>query len=253
MIDQSHIKKRFNLIYSALRSSGAFHTDKELAKKIGFTPQQLNEVLKGRTKFNLNFLQKFCNEFDVSLDFLALGIQKPNEPVLLHKESVTKSVTNQKDKKSYTSDIIMSPEGKVPRHLSNDELVPYYDTDFAANSDIKMIDDASAAPSYYMDIPEFSGCTAFRAYSDSMEKLIKSGSILFATKIESWLEHLEYGQIYGIVCNDGRRYLKYIRRADKHKEEFLLRSENADYDDFDMPKQSIRNIWLIHGWLNKRT
>jgi hypothetical protein len=45
-----------------------------------------------------------------------------------------------------------------------------------------------------------------------MEGLIKSGSILFGTKVERWLEHLEYGQVYGIICDDGRKYLKYIKR-----------------------------------------
>ena len=136
---------------------------------------------------------------------------------------------------------------------AKDKLVPYYDVDFAAGNSIIMTDDNTVHPTYYMDVPEFSGCTAFRAYSDSMEKLIKSGSILFGTKIDSWLEHLEYGQIYGVICNDGRRYLKYIRKAIKYEEYFLLRSENADYDDFDIPKKAIRSIWLIHGWLNKRT
>ncbi len=32
-----------------------------------------------------------------------------------------------------------------------------------------------------MDIPEFAGCTAFRTYNNSMERLIKSGDILFGT------------------------------------------------------------------------
>ena len=151
-------------------------------------------------------------------------------------------------------EIEYSTTGKALKKVSNDgALVPYYDVDFAAGTDIATFNDDSVQPAYYMDVPEFSGCTAFRAYSDSMEKLIKSGNVLFGTKIETWHEHLEYGQIYGIICNDGRRYLKYIRRADNHTQHFLLRSENSNYDDFDMPKSAIRSIWLIHGWLNKRT
>jgi phage repressor protein C with HTH and peptisase S24 domain len=257
MSNQIEIAKRFNLVYTTLKESGKFHTDRELADIIGYKPQTLNEILKGRTKFNLDFLQIFCNTFNVSLDFLALGITKPNEPNMLHNKSVTKSVTksvlNQKDIKCYTTkDIEHSPEGKFPKQ-NGSGLVPYYDVDFAAGVDIMMFDDSSVTPAYYMDIPEFSGCKAFRAYSDSMEKLIKSGSILFGTKEASWLEHLEFGQIYGIVCTDGRRYLKYIRRAENNSEYFLLRSENKDYDDFEIPKRVIRSIWLIHGWLHRRT
>jgi hypothetical protein len=33
----------------------------------------------------------------------------------------------------------------------------------------------------------------------------------------------------------------------------LLKSENPNYDDMDMPKSEIKNIWLINGWIDKRT
>jgi len=141
----------------------------------------------------------------------------------------------------------------VKKNHSKDKVpVPYYDIDFAAGNDIAFIDDNTVHPSYYMDIPEFSGCTAFRVYSDSMEKLIKSGSIVFSTKIEQWLNCIEYGQIYGIIAKDGRRFIKYVRKSTDHEKEFILRSENELYDDFSILKTSIRSIWLIHGWLHKR-
>lgn len=109
-------------------------------------------------------------------------------------------------------------------------------------------------PASRMDIPEFSGCTAFRTYSNSMEKLIKSGDILFATKVADWQSHLEYGQIYNIVCTDGRKYLKYIRRSKTNdRTKFLLRSENSEaYDDFEIEKSKIKAVWLIHGWVTGR-
>lgn len=131
-------------------------------------------------------------------------------------------------------------------------LVPYFEVDFYAGNSTELLD-SSITPAYYMDIPEFRGCTAFRAYSDSMENLIHSGNILFGKKIEDWQSHLEYGQIYGIVTKDSRRYLKYIRKAENHKDYFLLKSENPNYDDFDIPKDKIFSIWLIEGWLNKNT
>lgn len=142
------------------------------------------------------------------------------------------------------------------RTLKNSNIItgiPFYDVDFAAGADIQFYDDKHMIkPAYVMDIPEFSGCVAFRAYSDSMDPLIKSGSILFGTKIDDWIVHLEYGQIYGVVCTDQRRYLKYIKKS-KKESNFLLRSENKHYEDFEIPKDKIRNVWLIHGWINKRT
>ncbi|RZJ71467.1 helix-turn-helix domain-containing protein [Flavobacterium sp.] len=132
-------------------------------------------------------------------------------------------------------------------------LVPYFNSEFA---DDNLVSEKiqSLRPDYFMDIPEFAGCTAFRTYSDSMESKIKSGSILFGTNIANWRQHLEYGQIYGIVCEDGRKYLKYIRRDPENPfSNFLLQSENPTYDDFSIPKDVISSIWLINGWLNKQT
>lgn len=150
------------------------------------------------------------------------------------------------------SDIIKAPNSRLKKKIGVG-LVKFYDTDFAAG-DIEFYDDTnSITPAYEMDIPEFAGCTAFRTYGDSMEPAIKSGSILFGTMVVDWESHLEYGQIYGIVCSDKRKYLKYIRKdKDNPKTNFLLRSENKEYDDFELPKNKIKSIWLIHGWINKR-
>lgn len=132
-------------------------------------------------------------------------------------------------------------------------LIPYYEVDFMAGSSMEFYEEA-ITPAYYMDIPEFRGCTAFRAYADSMEELITSGNILFGTKIEDWESHLEYGQIYGITMKDNRRYLKFIRRFKENpKDYFLLKSQNVNYDEFEIPKNKIKNIWLIEGWMNRRT
>lgn len=153
-----------------------------------------------------------------------------------------------------TGKLVKAPKGRLSKRTPGG-IINFYDTDFAAG-DIDFHDDSQAIqPAYTMDIPEFAGCTAFRTYNNSMEKLIKSGDILFGTEEMDWQSHLEYGQIYGIVCTDRRKYLKYIRKAkEKEDSHFLLKSENnVDYDDFLLPKNKIKSIWLIHGWLNKRT
>lgn len=138
------------------------------------------------------------------------------------------------------------------KHKPKKSLIPFYNSDFMAGTLETVHNDGSDHPDYYMDIPEFSGCTAFRAFGDSMEPIIKSSCILFGTKEEEWNVSLEYGQIYGITMLNGRRYLKYIRRADDHINMFLLKSENPSYDDFEVRKDKIKNIWLIQGWLDKR-
>jgi len=204
----------------------------QISNDLEYSKGTVSSYLNGKIKASKNFIEEFANFYKIAkeeITEIAISIITPN------------------------SEIVKSKSGQV---LSKEVglLVPFYDIDFSAGPGIATMDITQVQPDYYMDVPEFSGCTAFRAYSDSMEKLIKSGSILFGTKVDEWNVHLEYGQIYGIICNDGRRYLKYIRRhLENHKEWFLLKSENESYDDFDLPKKAIRSVWLIHGWLNKRT
>lgn len=133
-------------------------------------------------------------------------------------------------------------------------LIPFYNADFMAGRSEVYYDDDTQHPEYYMDVPEFSGCIAFRAFGDSMEKIIKSSSVLFGLKLDDdWRSSLEYGQIYGITMKNGLRYLKYIRKSkENEKTMFLLKSENEKYDDFEVEKSKIKNIWLIQGWIDKR-
>jgi len=152
---------------------------------------------------------------------------------------------------------IIKPNGKIISNNKNrrkdSELIPFYNADFIAGNANENNEEVIIHPEYYMDVPDFYGCTAFNAYSDSMEKLIPAGCILFGTKLEDWRSHIEYGKIYGIVCTDGRKYLKYIRRAKDNDKIFILKSENEAYDDMDMPVNKIKNIWLIDGWLVRNT
>lgn len=156
----------------------------------------------------------------------------------------------------YKQDIV-TPRGFITsvnqNRRNSNALIPFYNADFMAGAAEVYYEDGTIYPEYYMDVPEFAGCTAFRAYSDSMEKIIRSGSILFGVKVDDWQSHLELGQIYGITTTDFRRYLKYIRANKEDHTKFLLKSENPDYDDFTIPKSKIKNIWLIEGWLDKRT
>lgn len=206
----------------------------QVASDLNTSKGSVSSYLSGKLKASKPFIRKFANVYGMSYESLidsdGIEVDEPEH--------------------DYTT----APNGKTDKKKKDGELIPFFEIDFAAGNALTMLDNNKATPDYYMDVPEFAGCTAFRAYSDSMERLIKSGSILFGTKVEEWNVHLEFGQIYGIVCNDGRRYLKYIRKFKENpKEYFSLFSENSSYDDFEIPINAIRNIWLIHGWLNRRT
>lgn len=225
-------QKKSDVIKAYLKSVGKDVT--ELAKEMD---------LKSRNAFYYQ-LNNLDNDKNVSSEF----ISKFNNVLGVDFWSVLNNST-------YDSDFILNKSDRISKVSKNvrksNALIPFYNADFMAGNAEMFYDDNTIYPEYYMDIPEFYGCTAFRAYSDSMENKIKSGAILFGIKLDDWRSHLEYGQIYGITCTDGRRYLKYIRRDKENKDNFLLRSENDHYDDFELPKDKIKNIWLIEGWVNK--
>jgi phage repressor protein C with HTH and peptisase S24 domain len=200
--------------------------------------EKLNRLKDSAKQPSVSLLQDISNRFEkYSLDWLITGSGK-----------------RLKKTEEISGNYVLAPTGRLPRKSTQEgRLVPFYDVDFAAGDIEFYSDNTSILPAYTMDVPEFSGCTAFRTYGDSMEPAIRSGSILFGTRLEDWQSHLEYGQIYGIVCRDDRKYLKYIRKDKENpKTHFLLVSENDSYDDFELPKEKIKSLWLIHGWINKR-
>ena len=183
---------------------------------------------------------------DANIEWLITGKGQPLKSDTSEVETKPKGSNNR---------LVKAPVGRLPKRRDTSRLIDFYDVDFAAG-EVEFFDDINAGkPVYSMDIPEFYGCTAFRTYSNSMERLILSGDILFGTKLEDWRDGLEYGQIYGVVSTDRRKFLKYIRKCDgKEDTHFLLKSENTkEYDDFTFQKDRIKSVWLIHGWLKKRT
>ena len=211
-------------------------SQKDVGKKLGYTNESaFSQVLNGRVPLPNGILDKVAQVNKNVKKFIFSLNMNDEDPV-----------------QTQTNEGIISSLRKF--NPTTNDLIPYYSADFmAGNSDVHY-DDGTRHPDYYMDIPEFYGCTAFRAFGDSMENIIKSSSVLFGVKLDDdWRDALEYGQIYGIVMKNGRRYLKYIRKFhDDPKNYFSLESENIKYDQFEVRKDKIKNLWLIQGWMDKR-
>ena len=87
------------------------------------------------------------------------------------------------------------------------------------------------------------------ATGDSMLPLIASGDRVVIRKIES-LDYFNYGQVYLIITNE-YRLIKRVRRHPKDAENLiLLRSENPNYDDIDLPKREIIHLFIVENILS---
>ena len=87
------------------------------------------------------------------------------------------------------------------------------------------------------------------ATGDSMLPLIASGDRVVIRKIESW-DYFNYGQVYLIITNE-YRLIKRVRRHPKAADNLiLLRSENPNYDDIDLPKREIIHLFIVENILS---
>lgn len=87
------------------------------------------------------------------------------------------------------------------------------------------------------------------ATGDSMLPLIASGDRVVIRKIESW-DYFNYGQVYLIITNE-YRFIKRVRRHPEDSENLiLLRSENQNYDDVDLPKREIIHLFIVENILS---
>lgn len=87
------------------------------------------------------------------------------------------------------------------------------------------------------------------ATGDSMLPLITSGDRVVIRRIESW-DYFNYGQVYLIITNE-YRFIKRVRRHPKDDENLiLLRSENSEFDDIDLPRKEIIHLFIVENILS---
>ena len=245
-------------------------TVKELLDKFQLTQQQLadftgiprDRIAKWVTKnisppkeADANIIRLSC-EFFTSIEFHEIQSAVTNYRVMGMNIEPTKqflSSAKQLSEKKENEIFKKLPEKRSKLAINELNHIPFYDVDLIAGISTLYDDNPNYQPLYYMDVPQFSGCTAFPVYADSMAPLIEPGSVIFCKKIENWHMVLEYGQIYAVQLNDMRRFIKRIRKSPE-QDTFLMRSENtAEYDDFIVPKHEISNVWLVEGWMRKKT
>jgi len=124
--------------------------------------------------------------------------------------------------------------------------IPVYNVDFTAG-DINVFKDNAAELIGYLNIPELKGSDkVILARGDSMLGVIDSGDFIGIKKITDF-SFFNYGSPYAIVTED-YRLLKFIRKSE-NPENVILRSNNPEYDDIELPKIKILELYLITACL----
>lgn len=211
---------------------------RQFAIAIEGDPSYISKMEKGEKGISSTILKKIEDKFNANRQWLLFGTGDPFK--------YGQNVPRETGKSA--KDLSL----RKPKIFDKFEPIPWYDVDVAAGGLELYNDNQQVEPLDYLYIPEFSGCSAYNVYGDSMEPLIPKGSKVFVKKIDAWREYLEPGQVYCVGMVDGRRWIKYLRLC-KDKSKFTLRSHNTNYEDFEIPKDQIRSIYLVDGWMNKHT
>ena len=87
-------------------------------------------------------------------------------------------------------------------------------------------------------------CCVVRVSGDSMSPVIGNGDLIAIREVRN-PNLIFWGQIY-VVLLDDYRMVKYVRRH-QDPSMVILRSENSNYDDIEIPKSEIRDLFLVEN------
>lgn len=179
---------------------------------------------------NLNILSEYLG---VSVEWLATGKEGVSETTIESEERQNKMIT--------------IPQSTITVNKRKGALI--YDIDATCGfdgRDIEFVDEKIVGS---IDAPEINPeSKIIFATGDSMLPLITSGDRIVIRRIESW-DYFNYGQVYLIITNE-YRFIKRVRKHPKDEENLiLLRSENPEYDDIDLPKKEIIHLFIVENIL----
>ena len=122
--------------------------------------------------------------------------------------------------------------------------VPVYDIDVTCGlTETRTYSDMPLEGS--IDIPSIiRNAIVVPSHGASILQTVHDGDYVAIRRIETW-DYIMFGNIYVVELPDYRA-MKRIRKGsdDNH---IILRSDNADYDDVEVPKADIRSLWVVEN------
>lgn len=201
------------------------------AEKVGIDQSNLHKMLKGKIPVSKKTIVAICVAYGLSQDWIISGSGEPYDknaqPATL--QSVARITTR-------------SNVEQIRREAG--KRIPYYDIDFTC-SVLDSYNDSAEVISDYMTIPGSQKADfCCRAYGNSMTPNILSGDIVAMKKINGWQSFIPLNEVYGIVTSNGMRAIKVLRRG-SDDEHLTLHSFNEEYDDQEIEKSAIINIYKV--------
>jgi transcriptional regulator with XRE-family HTH domain len=179
--------------------------------------------------------QQMADLIDVPKDRLAKWEQRNVVPKVEDYEKIKKldmdNFTQIESKSSESSNSLLPiPEG-----------VPVYDTEFSLGFNEKIKESPSILG--YINLAAFKGCDAIvRAKGESMARYINNNDWIGIKRIYDF-DVINYGNPYGIVTKE-LEMIKYLKKG-KSPDTYLLKCENEKFEDFEIKKSKVLELYLI--------
>ncbi len=199
-----------------------------MARRLGVDSAYISKVLSGKLPFTEGLVNKIVIDLGVSKQWLKEGTDVPF-PKPLHASTIHADITPHESH-------------------SPGRGIAVYDIDVTAGSTelnrMLTVDRIMG----YVDMPQVNDdCIIVRVSGDSMRPAIPNGSFIAIRPVKT-SGIIFWGQIY-VVVTDNYRMVKYLRRH-RDSEFVVLHSDNPDYDDIDMPRSEIQDLYLVETVIN---
>ena len=223
-IDQQAVIDRIHFLIENMRLSQA-----AFARRLRLDPGNLSKHLSGRLPITKGLVNRIAVDLAVSKHWLLTGEGVPFEKPLPPTESAKAEFA------------VAAPQ----------KGTPIYDIDVTAGclSLSQMFTEDRIIG--FVDLPTLrSDSVIVRVFGDSMMPEIPDGAYVAIRHISD-TSCIFWGQIYVVILDD-YRMVKHIRRhADPDK--LILRSANPAYDDLEINRSQVRNLFLVETILNLTT
>lgn len=202
-------------------------TQVAFAERIGIDPSNLSKHLKGKLPFSDNLINKIVVELNVSKEWLLTG-----EGDMWQASAVSDRIST-----VTVAATAIEPSMAVGARVYNLDVTAGGMSRERMFADEQIVGTISI-PTIHPD------CCIVRVSGDSMSPVIGNGDLIAIREVRN-TNLIFWGQIY-VVLLDDYRMVKYVRRH-SDPSMVILRSENSKYDDIEIAKSDIRDLFLVEN------
>ena len=228
-MNKEDINTRFVEAVNYLLNSNIASSKADLATAFGIKPSKFSEILNYRMNIGTDLAAILCASYNINSNWLLTG-----EGSMLRSEQ-------KKAEMPETPSINQDYSG-----------APYYNVDFIGGFDL-MINDQTINPDYYINYRPFNkeGILWCNLTGHSMEPELLSGDIIALKEVNTPIQYLPSGEIYGIVTEEFRT-VKRIRLSQREGYVRLIPSNKSEeYGEQEIPIAMILKVYAVLGSIRK--